>query len=69
MLLLGIKRHETLYEEVIGLMTLISRENLEDLFNIELKRFLPEGYGFFKMTHQYLKVLLKDPQLEQVLGV
>lgn len=63
------KRHESLYEEIIGLMTLVSRDNLEDLFNVELRRFLPAGHGFFKMTHQYLKVLLKDQQLALVLEV
>lgn len=49
-----------LYQELIGLMTLIARENLEDLFNIELRRYLPQGYGFFKITHEYLKALMAD---------
>lgn len=60
MILLAIKRHDTLYNDLICLMTLIARENLEDLFNIELRRYLPQGYGFFKITHEYLKVLMAD---------
>lgn len=60
MILLAIKRHEGLYKDLIGLMTMVARENLEDLFNVELRRYLPQGYGFFKITHEYLKALMAE---------
>lgn len=66
---MAIKRHEQMTDELIGLMTLVARDNLDDLFRIELKKHLPHGYGFFKLTHQYLKNILKDPKLEEIMMV
>jgi hypothetical protein len=62
-ILMALKRHLDLYDELTGLLTTVARENLEDLFKIELRKYLPAGHGFFKMTHEYLKALIKDPYL------
>lgn len=61
------KRHpEELDEDLVGLVALISKENLEELFRVELRRYLPAGHGFFKLTHQFIRVLLKDPVIRDI---
>ena len=68
-MLLALKRHDELSEEIIGLLINITKEDLDELFKNELRRYLPAGYGFFKMTHQFLKILLKNEVLSEQFNV
>lgn len=48
-------------------MALIAKENLEDLFRVELRRYVPAGHGFFKLTHEFIRVLLRDSAIRAII--
>lgn len=59
------KRHESLIPEILDVLTAFGKENLEDLFEVYLRRQLPEGHGFYKFTHSYLGQLVTNPLTKQ----
>lgn len=56
----GMKRHPDLGIEMLEIITAFGKENIEDILEIHIRKHLPEGYGFFKFTHEYIDVLITN---------
>ena len=49
-----------LTKDMLDVLTIYGKENIQEMLEIHIRKNLPEGHGFLKFTHQYIQELLTN---------